>query len=224
MLLSRLPSDCRKSRGLTGRLGCESRISASSSGSLTLAHSLIGAAAGDASSRLGSSRMTSGAAARRCSRWWRASRTGPSGLSRSSECLSSSPRKAIFGTLRSQEELDRFARMTNSAVHPKASDGVRTLTPLVAFEPPCWMLDDWISEVNSSTHSGPDLGGSCPMLFCIALRARWSLTTAWTTAAGEAPSPSHISIADSRSTSPNVASSHSSPADVGSLSGRIFPV
>ena len=158
MLLRDIPSDCLRPRGLTGCPGSVRITSASSSGSWVAAHSRIGAAAGDASSRLGSRTKTSGAAARRCSSWCLAALIGPSGRSRSSECRSSSPRKAIFGVLRSHEELDRFARMMASAVQPRAVAGVSTLTLPEASDEPLWMLEERMRGMNSSTHFGPISG------------------------------------------------------------------
>ena len=160
MSLSEAPSCCLRSRGLTGRSTFEGMIGASSSGSMAAAHSRTGAAAGEASSRLGSRATTSGAARRRCSSWCLASLIGPSGRSRFMECLSSSPRNASFGALRSHEELDRLARTIVSAEHPRAAAGVSTLTLPAASEAPLWMLDERTSGANSSTQSESVSGAS----------------------------------------------------------------
>ena len=107
---------------------------------------------------LGSRITTSGEACRICCKLCLASLIGPSGLRMPSEWRSSSPRKGTLGTLRSQEELDRFANTMNSEVQPRVSSGLRTETFPEKFGPPVIADDCSASEISSSTQSGPSIG------------------------------------------------------------------
>ena len=138
---------------------------------------------------LGSRIITSGEECRMCCRLCLASLIGASGLRMPREWRSSSPRKGVLGTLRSHEELERFAMTISSEVHPRASLGLSTETFPEKFGPPGTADDCSASEASSSTQSDPRVGTPCPDLRCISLRTSRSLTSAWTAAAGESPCP-----------------------------------
>ena len=96
---------------------------------LEMVHSLIGVDGGLESSKVESRIITCGEDFKICSRLCLALRIGPSGRSKLFSCLSISPIKCIFGTLKSQELEDVFARMVKSAVQPKdwSQDKILTL-------------------------------------------------------------------------------------------------
>ena len=93
--------------------------------------SLMGAAAGDEESVLGSRITTLDEQWRMLERKCLASMIGPSGPSRLLECLSLSPRNANFETLSFHEELDMFAIISKSEEHPSVIAGLISLILLV---------------------------------------------------------------------------------------------
>ena len=122
-----------------------------------MVHSLIGVDGGLESSKLESRIITRGADFKICSRLCLALRIGPSGRSILFSYLSISPIKCIFGTLKSQEMEEVFARIVKSAVQPKdwSQDKILTLFRLKLGE--ILMFIFWIRVEISSIHAGPIL-------------------------------------------------------------------